>query len=53
MTKKYTAFMDQSRRQILITFTKIAAHTGDQYNEEADQLAKQALRNGMETASIF
>ncbi len=29
-----------------ITFRKIAAHTGNQYNEEADKLAKKALTEG-------
>lgn len=43
LTQQYTAFMDRSREQIAITFTKIAAHTGNQYNEEADGLAKKAL----------
>lgn len=42
-TKQYAAFMERCGRQIQITFTKIAAHTGNQYNEEADQLAKKAL----------
>lgn len=44
LTKNYAAFMDDCREHILITFTKIAAHTGDLYNEAADQLAKEALR---------
>lgn len=45
LTKKYAAFMDRCREQTAITFTKIAAHTGNKYNEEADRLAKQALLN--------
>lgn len=43
LTKQYAAFMDRCSQKIRIRFTKIAAHTGDQYNEEADQLAKKAL----------
>ena len=53
MTEKYAAFMDESRARILVTFTKIAAHTGERYNEEADRLAKEALRQETETESIF
>lgn len=44
LTQKYAAFMDKCRQNIGITFTKVAAHTGDFYNEEADRLAKDALR---------
>ena len=36
----------KSMEKIRIRFTKIAAHTGNQYNEEADQLAKRALAGG-------
>lgn len=43
MTQKYAAYMGQCMERMRITFTKIAAHTGDRYNEEADQLAKAAL----------
>lgn len=43
LTKQYAAYMDRCREHIFISFTKIAAHTGDTYNEEADQLAKKAL----------
>lgn len=43
LTRQYAAFMERCSRKIRIRFTKIAAHTGDKYNEEADQLAKQAL----------
>lgn len=44
--KKYAAFMKASGKRIQITFQKIAAHTGDKYNEEADKLAKAALTEG-------
>ncbi len=44
LTQKYAAYMDHCRQQIEVTFIKVAAHTGNQYNEEADKLAKEALR---------
>ncbi len=49
LTKQYADYMDRCRERIFISFTKIAAHTGDTYNEEADQLAKKALteKDGM------
>lgn len=43
LTQQYTAFMNESMKHIAVSFTKIAAHTGNQYNEEADRLAKKAL----------
>jgi len=46
LTQKYAAFMRASSKRIQITFQKIAAHTGDKYNEEADKLAKAALTQG-------
>lgn len=46
LTQKYAAFMKEHRKKMQITFRKIAAHTGNQYNEEADKLAKKALTEG-------
>lgn len=46
LTRKYAAFMQESSRTCRISFRKIAAHTGDKYNEEADKLAKAALVQG-------
>lgn len=46
LTRKYAAFMRESGARIRISFQKIAAHTGDKYNEEADKLAKAALAEG-------
>lgn len=46
LTQKYAAFMRACGSRIRITFQKIAAHTGDKYNEEADKLAKAALVEG-------
>lgn len=43
LTQKYAAYMQSCAQKIRITFCKVAAHTGDYYNEEADQLAKKAL----------
>ena len=45
MTQQYAEYMKENSASIDITFKKIAAHTGDKYNEEADQLAKSALLN--------
>lgn len=46
LTQKYAAFMKESGRKLDISFHKIAAHTGNKYNEEADKLAKAALTEG-------
>ena len=46
LTQKYAEFMKNHGRVMDISFKKIAAHTGDKYNEEADQLAKAALTEG-------
>ena len=35
--------MQEAGKNIQISFCKVAAHTGNHYNEEADQLAKSAL----------
>ena len=43
LTQKYALFMQKYGKKLTITFRKIAAHTGDRYNEEADRLAKAAL----------
>lgn len=46
LTQKYAKFMQEHGKRLTISFKKIAAHTGDKYNEEADQLAKAALIHG-------
>ena len=38
--------MSESSEKLNISFKKIAAHTGNKYNEEADKLAKAALTDG-------
>lgn len=42
-TQEYQQFIRESRKKIVITFTKVAAHTGVVLNERADKLAKKAL----------
>ena len=43
LTSKYAAHKQEAGKKVKISFCKIAAHTGNHYNEEADQLAKSAL----------
>ena len=43
LTQKYAEYMQRNAQRMKITFRKIAAHTGNKYNEEADKLAKAAL----------
>lgn len=43
LTKKYAETMQNWGSNIKISFNKIAAHTGDSYNEMADKLAKKAI----------
>lgn len=43
LTQKYAEYMQRNAQRVKITFKKIAAHTGNKYNEEADKLAKAAL----------
>lgn len=42
-TIAYQEFIKEKREEITIHFQKVDAHTGVQYNEMADQLAKTAL----------
>jgi ribonuclease HI len=46
LTQKYAKFMREHSKKLDISFQKIAAHTGNKYNEEADKLAKSALISG-------
>lgn len=41
-TQRYQELMKAYREQIEIHFIKVLAHSGDQFNEMADQLAKKA-----------
>lgn len=42
-TIKYRDFINEARKTINITFHKVKAHSGDTYNEMADELAQKAL----------
>ena len=42
-TKAYKQYFDSIKDKVDVVFVKVAAHTGDKYNEMADRLAKQAL----------
>lgn len=43
-TKEYQAFYDQAKKKMEIHFVKVKGHSGDQYNDLADQLARQAFQ---------
>ena len=43
-TKAYKAFYDEAVKNIDIYFVKVKGHSGDKYNEIADQLAKSAFQ---------
>lgn len=43
LTQKYAEYMRRCAMKVKLTFTKVEAHTGDYYNEEADALAKEGL----------
>lgn len=42
-TQAYRDFYQRAKRSVKITFVKVKGHTGVEFNEMADQLAKQAL----------
>ena len=42
-TKAYVEFYEKIAKCVDVTFCKVKAHTGNQYNEEADRLAKAAV----------
>ncbi len=52
LTSKYAAHMQEAGKKVKISFCKIAAHTGNHYNDEADQLAKGALLHMNEEVRI-
>ncbi|MCR5822949.1 MAG: reverse transcriptase-like protein [Lachnospiraceae bacterium] len=45
-TQGYADYMRKAGGQVKLSYRKIAAHTGDKYNEMADKLAKGALIAG-------
>ena len=51
LKNKVLSLVERDRAK-LISFCKIAAHTGNHYNEEADQLAKSALLKADEEVRI-
>ncbi|MDR7855595.1 ribonuclease H family protein [Tissierella sp.] len=42
-TKNYKAFYDSIKNKLKVIFVKVKAHSGIEYNEEADKLAKEAI----------
>lgn len=42
-TQKYKEFYDSIKGDLKVKFKKVEAHSGDKYNDEADELAKEAL----------
>lgn len=44
MTQTYVRYIDYIKNKVKIRFLKIAAHTGNTYNEMADQLAKRGAK---------
>jgi len=42
-TQAYRAYYESIKDKLQVLFVKVAAHTGDTYNEMADELAKKAL----------
>lgn len=46
LTNEYAAFCERIFQQVKVCFYKVHAHTGDTYNEMADQLAKAGAAKG-------
>lgn len=44
-TKSYAEFMEEKMKSIKIQFHKVKAHSGNEYNEKVDKLAKEALNS--------
>lgn len=42
-TKAYKRYYDSIKNKLKVIFIKVKAHSGIEYNEEADQLAKEAI----------
>ena len=43
LTRLYRDYVARAKTRMKISFVKVAAHTGNKYNEMADRLARQAL----------
>lgn len=48
LTKEYSDFCQKALKKIEISFNKVKAHTGDNFNEEADKLAKKGVSSFIE-----
>ena len=44
-TRKYKDFYNEVSRDVDITFVKVKGHSGDKYNDLADELARKAVGN--------
>jgi len=42
-TKEYKKYYDMAKKKVNITFEKVKGHSGDKYNDLADELAKKAV----------
>lgn len=42
-TKSYRDYVEKAREKLTINFHKVKGHSGDKWNDRADQLAKEAL----------
>ncbi len=49
ITKQYVSFVEEHSKLINITFEKVKAHTGVEFNEAADKLAKDGVKKGIAT----
>lgn len=45
MTQNYKEYIKNARQKMKIKFVKVKGHSGDKYNDLADELAKAALKN--------
>ena len=52
MVQQYVEKMNQFKKHINITFKKVKAHANDEFNEEADRLAKEAVATGKKNSTV-
>jgi ribonuclease HI len=45
LTRGYSDYVAEARKEIEISFIKVRGHAGNKYNELADKLAKKALED--------
>ena len=48
LSQWYVQVIKEARQSINIEFIKVKAHTGVEYNERADDLAKQAIKEWLD-----